>query len=458
MKKRNNGRERSLRIGASFTAALLTVVLAMAPANADDLDDLQDQQEQNEQDRESVAAALEGTDTELAEAYLALDDINRRLPIAEQELVIAEEDLAAAERHLDEVQARLEVAEQQQADLEAEIAAGEEEIAATEEAMGAVARDAYRGGDGMTTLNIILGAGSAEEFAEDYSAMNSALRTQDQTLSELETLQAVNRNRQARLDAVSERIAELEVEAEVAVAEAEAARQLAADLVEEIRQLKVEQEAKAAELEVLREQYEVRQSELEAENDRITDAIEEEIAAIAAAEAERRAAAAAAAAANRPSSSGSSSSSSGSSSSSSGSSSSGGFISPVTRSLYVTSPYGMRWYPITGGYYMHRGVDLRSRCGEAQRSVASGTVVGVRPAAGNGTHGNQVLVNHGSIGSYSYVSVYNHLSRFAVKAGQRISQGQAIGYTGATGNVTGCHVHLELWRNGSTVNPLPYIS
>jgi murein DD-endopeptidase MepM/ murein hydrolase activator NlpD len=118
----------------------------------------------------------------------------------------------------------------------------------------------------------------------------------------------------------------------------------------------------------------------------------------------------------------------------------------------------MRWYPITGGYWFHQGVDLRSGCGESQMSVASGTVVGVRPAAGNGTHGNQVLVNHGVIGGNSWVSVYNHLSRFAVSVGQSVSQGQAIGYTGATGNVTGCHVHLELWRNGATVNPMPYIS
>ena len=459
------------RTTASAAVGLLLVGLMMAPAGADDLDDLEEQQEQNAQEREEVESALEGTDTELAETYLELDDINRRLPVAEQELVTANEELAAAERHLSEVQGRLEVARQQQSDLEEEIAQGEAEIAQNEDAMGEVARTAYRGGDGLSTLSLIFGSSSAEEFAQDYSAMNSALRTQDQTLSDLESLQAVNRNRQVRLDAVEDRIVELEAEAQGAVEAAEVARQRAANLVVEIKQLKSDKEDKAAELEDLREEYAEKQEELEAENDRIAQEIKDEIAAIAAREKaererQREAERQAAAQQNSGSSSGGGSSSDGSSDGGSGggsdsgggSSSSGSFVPPISRSLHVTSPYGMRWYPITGGYFFHQGVDLRSGCGETQMAAASGEVIAVRPAAGNGTHGNQVMVNHGVIGGNSWVTVYNHLSRFAVSVGQHVSQGQAIGYTGATGNVTGCHVHFELWRNGATVNPMPYIS
>ncbi|WP_156252426.1 M23 family metallopeptidase [Pseudactinotalea terrae] len=456
-----------MRTTATAAVALLLLGAAVGPAGADDLDDLEEQQEQNELEREEVVAALEGTDTQLAETYLELDDINRRLPIAQSELVVANEELAAAERHLDEVQGRLEVARQQQSDLEVEIAQGESDILQTEDAMGEVARTAYRGGDGMSTLSLIFGAGSAEEFASDYSAMSSALRTQNQTLSDLENLQAVNRNRQVRLDAVEDRIVELEAEAEVAVDEAEAARQRAADLVVEITQLKSEKESTAAELEQLREDYKEKQAELEAENNRIDQEIKDEIARIAAAEKaerERQAKIAAQQAQQQQSSGGGGGGSGGgggggsSGGGSGGGGSSSSFISPLSRSLHVTSDYGMRWYPITGGYWMHQGVDLRSGCGEAQMSIASGTVVGVRPAAGNGTHGNQVLVNHGVVNGNSWVSVYNHLSRFAVSVGQSVSQGQAIGYTGATGNVTGCHVHLEMWRNGAHVNPMPYIS
>lgn len=452
-------RTRWVRRTASAAVALLLAVAAFAPATADDLDDLQEQQEQNEAEREQVQSALEGTDDKLAETYLELDDINRRIPIAEQELAMAEEELAAAERHRDEVQARLDTARQQQADLEAEIAQGEDDIAATEGAMGEVARTAYRGGDGMSTLSLIFGAGSPEEFADDYSAMSSAMRTQDQTLTDLENLQAVNRNRQVRLDAVEERVAELEVEAQQAVDDAEAARQKSADLLAEVKQLKIDKQAKADKLENLREKYADKQAKLDKENDKIEQEIADEIARIAAEQKAERERQQALLAQQQADSGGSGGGGGGSGGGGGGSSSSGGaFISPISRSLYVTSPYGMRWYPITGGYFFHQGVDLRSACGEQQMAAASGTVIAVRPAAGNGTHGNQILIDHGVIGGNSWVSAYNHLSRFAVSVGQHVTQGQVIGYTGATGNVTGCHVHFELWKNGTTVNPMPYIS
>lgn len=130
------------------------------------------------------------------------------------------------------------------------------------------------------------------------------------------------------------------------------------------------------------------------------------------------------------------------------------FIPPVPAPVYVTSPFGMRWYPITGGHWMHNGVDLRSMCGEGQRSTAAGVVTATRPTGTTGTSGNQVMINHGIINGSSYVSVYNHLGGFAVSPGQSVSQGQVIGYTGQTGQVTGCHVHFEIWKDGSVIDPM----
>ena len=129
-------------------------------------------------------------------------------------------------------------------------------------------------------------------------------------------------------------------------------------------------------------------------------------------------------------------------------------IPPVPQPLYVTSSYGYRVYPITGGWFYHPGVDLRSKCGNRQYSVAGGTVDDLRLEYNNGTHGNQVIINHGMINGSSYVSVYNHLSGFAVREGQAVSKGQVIGYTGTTGASTGCHVHLEIWKNGATIDPM----
>ncbi|MBZ2197512.1 murein hydrolase activator EnvC family protein [Occultella gossypii] len=439
-------------------SAALTVlvgfVVVTGPAAADEMDDLQDQQDQNAAEREQLASALEGTDAELAATYLALADTNYRLPIAEAELVTANAELAAAERHRDSVQSRLEIAQGQQADLLAEIADGEAEIVETEGAMGEVARSAYRGNGSVSALAVVLDATSTEDFASQYSVMNSALRTQNQTLTDLENLTAINRNRQVRLDAVEVRISELRDEAEAAVAAAEVARQTAADLVTEIAQLKADQEAQAASLETLKAEQADRQAELEAENQQIAS----EISALAAEQAAERARQEAALAAQQ-------NSGGGGGGSGGGGGGGGGvpappsgsiFIPPISRSLHVTSSYGYRVYPITGGWFMHNGVDLRSSCGEAQMASAAGRVIAVRGAAGNGTHGNQVMIDHGVIGARSYVTVYNHLSRFNTSVGDRVSQGQVIGYTGATGNVTGCHVHFEIWRNGSTVDPMNY--
>ncbi|UFU05438.1 M23 family metallopeptidase [Ruania halotolerans] len=461
---------RRSRGALAATLALVLVVLG-GSAMADERDELEEQQEQNEADREELSAALEGTNSELADVYLELDDIERRLPIAQDELEVANDELAAAERHATSVQDRLDVAEAQQEDLTSEIDLTEGEISQTETAMGEVARSAYRGGEGASTLSVIFEASSADDFASQYSVMNSALRTQDQTLTDLEGLVAVNRNRQARLDAVEERIGELKVEADAAVDAAAVARQSAAELVTEIEGLQADQEARAGELETLREDYNDQIAQIEEDNEEIAS----EIAEIDQRERERERERQAELERQRQQqrqqqqntgsggggsgSGGSGSGGSGSGGSGSGgsggggSSSSGSLIPPVPQPLHVTSGYGMRWYPITGGYYMHQGVDLRSACGNSQVASASGKVFAVRPAP-NGTHGNQVMINHGTIGGNTYVTVYNHLSRFAVRQGQSVSQGQTIGYTGATGNVTGCHVHFEVWRNGSTINPM----
>ena len=237
-----SARAATVRALAAAFLAVAVLLVGLPSAQADDRDELEQQRAENEAEREELAAQLEGVDSELADVYLELDDIERRLPIAQTELDDANAELAAAEREAEAVQNRLDVARAQRADLEGDIDAAEDEIDDTETAMGEVARSAYRGGQQASTLAVVLQASSAEDFVDQYSVMNSALRTQNQALTEMESLQAVNRNRQARLDAVEERIGALKVEADAAVAAAEDARQRAADLLAEIQQLQDEKE------------------------------------------------------------------------------------------------------------------------------------------------------------------------------------------------------------------------
>jgi murein DD-endopeptidase MepM/ murein hydrolase activator NlpD len=428
---------------AAACAAVLALGIGLAaPAFADDKDDLVRRQQEYARQREQVSAALEGTNAALSRTYLELQDLEARLPVAQAQLDAANVTLAAKEREARAIADRLAVAEQQQATLGQEIADGRAEETRTRVAIGQLARSTYRDGADLSALAVVLDATTPEEFAERYSAMDAARRTQTSALTELESAIAVRRNAQARLDAVQERITELKAEADAAVAAAQEARDRAAALAAQLQSLRDQAAAKAAALEAQRSQYQAQQARIDADN----RAVAAQIAAIARAEAaererQRRLAA------ERAATGGGAVVPSGSSS----------LVPPITGGLSVTSPYGYRVYPITGGWFMHQGVDLRAACGKPQVAAAAGTVIKLGYAASNGTHGNQVIINHGVLDGRSTVTVYNHLSQFAVSDGERVAQGQVIGYTGATGVVTGCHVHFELWFNGATVDPMLYL-
>jgi murein DD-endopeptidase MepM/ murein hydrolase activator NlpD len=111
----------------------------------------------------------------------------------------------------------------------------------------------------------------------------------------------------------------------------------------------------------------------------------------------------------------------------------------------VVSPYGMRWGR------MHEGVDLAASSGTPILAAAAGVVDAV---GWSGGAGNRVRIKHNA----TYTTKYFHMSRFAnIKVGQRISQGQVIGYVGSTGNSSGPHLHFEVWKNGASQDPQRYV-
>jgi len=131
------------------------------------------------------------------------------------------------------------------------------------------------------------------------------------------------------------------------------------------------------------------------------------------------------------------------------------FANPTAHNpMYVTSEYGNRLHPVLGYWRLHAGIDLRDRCGEPVYAGRSGTVQWARYRGG---YGNQVMVDHGWVDGSSLMSSYNHLSSFAVGAGAQVRAGQVIGYAGNTGTSAACHLHFEVYINGSTVNPRPYL-
>lgn len=131
----------------------------------------------------------------------------------------------------------------------------------------------------------------------------------------------------------------------------------------------------------------------------------------------------------------------------------GGFIRPVNAP--AGSPFGMRFHPILHYWRMHWGTDFGAACGAPIRAMANGKVV----SAGWTTTGlgNYTIINYGKMKGAQLASGYAHQSKIIVKAGEYVAQGQIVGYVGTTGLSTGCHLHLQIYRNGERVNPMKYL-
>ncbi|MFD8155285.1 peptidoglycan DD-metalloendopeptidase family protein [Streptomyces sp. NPDC001046] len=127
-----------------------------------------------------------------------------------------------------------------------------------------------------------------------------------------------------------------------------------------------------------------------------------------------------------------------------------GFAAPVDGAT-VGTPYRMSGSMWSSGY--HTGVDFVVPTGTSLKAVGAGTVVS---AGWGGAYGNQVVIKL-SDGNYAQ---YAHLSQLSVSAGQTVTAGQQIGLSGATGNVTGPHLHFEIRTTpdyGSDVDPVAYL-
>ncbi|MCC7395347.1 MAG: M23 family metallopeptidase [Sphingomonadaceae bacterium] len=122
-----------------------------------------------------------------------------------------------------------------------------------------------------------------------------------------------------------------------------------------------------------------------------------------------------------------------------------GLAAPVSGRM--TSPFGMRRHPILGYVRMHAGIDFGAPFGSPVYAVSDGRV---DYAGYRGGYGRYVRVQHGG----GLGTGYGHMSRIAVTNGQNVRRGQVIGYVGTSGLSTGPHLHYELYRNGTPVNPL----
>ncbi len=141
----------------------------------------------------------------------------------------------------------------------------------------------------------------------------------------------------------------------------------------------------------------------------------------------------------------------------------------VTRTLLSAAPAATAWTrPVAGGVITarfgvpgsswssgyHTGTDFAVPTGTPVFAAQAGTATTNQ----GGAYGNSIVINHGVLEGKQVTTRYAHLSRFATTSGATVTAGQLIGYSGATGNVTGPHLHFEVMLNGAFVNPETFIA
>ena len=116
----------------------------------------------------------------------------------------------------------------------------------------------------------------------------------------------------------------------------------------------------------------------------------------------------------------------------------------------MASGFGYRSDPFTKVRKFHEGMDFSAKTGTPIYATGDGVVDKADNTASG--YGNHIVIRHG----FGYETLYGHLSRYKVHAGQRLKRGDVIGYVGSTGRSEAPHLHYEVHKNGEVVNPLNF--
>ncbi len=428
-------RQRLLRPLVAALALGLTVSLG-SPAAADDLKDRRDQV------RKAIVTSRQGVSeskAEMSKALAALAKAQSALAKAQRALSAATNAVGAARAADAAIGARLAVARTKLEQAKQAVTRAKAAVAAQLSLMGQAARESYQQQTDLVGLSVVFDSADTGDLSRRLQWSTTIF---DATTAQMTRL----RDLQAKLVAAQK--AQAAIEKQIAADKAEAAANLArmqvlqskAALARNNVAIKVASLAKArvaakADLAAERAEYaqlQSREASISAEIRRRAEIARKKAAA---AEAKRRAAAKKAGKTYVPRAE-----------------SSRGFIRPVNAS--PGSPFGLRYHPILHVWRLHRGTDFGAPCGMPIYAANSGRVAS---AGRQGGFGNYTVIDHGIIRGRYVSTGYAHQSRIVVHRGQRVRQGQLIGYVGTTGLSTGCHLHLQVYVNGGVVNPLSYV-
>ena len=368
----------------------------------------EEEAKQIKQEKENVKEQKEEISAKKSEAQKQVDKLNNQIDSYENEIDKLEVQIDDANKKIDEAEKKLKE-NQEQFDEQQELL--NQRLVAT-----------YEAGE-TSFLDVILNSNGLVDMISNYYLVSEIVEHDTELLDELEAKkQEIEKSKKEIEDSkktlVTAKASKESVATQLKTTQKEKSKYVSeltqeeADLEKQLQELKNHEKTVSAEIERIKKQLEN----------------------------------------NQPKPQSSSSSKSGSSSTSSNkSSSSYGFGWPVANPVIGTG-YGVAGRYWSSGY--HTGLDFRASSGTAVYSIGDGIVC---DTGHNSAYGNFVEIYHGN----NIYSFYAHASRVQVSSGQRVSKGQQIMLSGATGNVTGPHLHFEIRTPGSRyancVNPRPYL-
>ena len=412
--------KRKLRMAAIAGLLVLAVVIGMFPAPAEaassseikqQLNELEEREEELQAQIDELRGKYQETENEIQDMVNQKDIIDREIALLNEQIDVINEQIASYSLLIADKQDELDDARARLADLNEK---NKERIQAMEE-------------EGtLSYWSIIFEANSFSDLLD--------------RLNMIQEIAAADQRRMQEISAVAEEVAQAQEELEGEKAALEGTKAELAQAQEELEGKRAEADELLLQLIAKGEEYEAMLDESEA----LQDELMLEIAAKEKEydQAKYREWLATSVATTRPTSS--STKPSGSAPSSSG------WICPVPY-YTLTSPFGMRVHPVLGYTRMHNGVDMACASGTPIYAAKSGKVTVASYQAGGA--GNYVSINHGD----GFSSIYMHMTRYIVSAGQYVNAGQVIGYVGSTGISTGPHLHFGISYNGTYVNPMDYL-
>lgn len=411
----------------ALTAGLLATALVAsltAPSFADRKDDLERQKKEANSGAAKAKKDLDASTQELIDAAAALKRAQAQLNSAQALLGQTRGKLMTAKALDQQMQTKLNSTQDALDTARAQLKKGEKQVKASAANVEEFAVQEILRGDGrLRAVSALLSGGSATTFGDEVTINNAVSDQQVATMQQLDATRVILKLNRQKVQKLLDQVKVQRAQAAANLVEKKRLEEAAQGQAEQVAVLVTKRQGARNLAAAARREDERQYQEFRAE----ANALEARIRALAAKEVK-------------------------SGGKGSGGDSGGALSYPVNGP--ITSPYGMRVHPVTGVYKLHDGTDFGVGCGTPIRAAASGTIV---EQYYNGAYGNRVILNNGVKRGVSVVTTYNHLSRFALGSGSKVSRGQVIGYVGSTGYSTGCHLHFMVLVNGATANPMGWL-